>query len=92
MGVLKRGAFVVLVLSFAIFTSGDRETSNPNEAKSKEETSAKTTETVEAETKSKKIVQPPKKESTTSEGKRLDRLKLDEEIEGDANISLPQDI
>ena len=92
MGVLKRGAFVVLVLSFAIFTSGDSETSNPNEAKSTEETSDKTTETVVAETKSKKIVQLPKKESTTSEGKRLDRLKLDEEIEGDANIALPQDI
>lgn len=91
MGVLKRSGLAALVLSFALFATGDSETTKADESKPEEASSSQTTDS-QSKSKDTKLAQPPTKESVNSEEEPLERLELDEEIESAANISLPQDI
>lgn len=91
MGVLKRCWQGVLVIGFTLFATGDGETTNTDDAKSKEEAS-RVTQTTKNDVKDAKVGKPTVKRDTEAKKEPLEPLVLNEKIEGGANIALPQDI
>lgn len=92
MGVLKRIGSGVLVMCLVSAASADGETIENDDSKATERTSSQVIETTKADAKEVKPSNPPKKESAEPKEEPLERLVLDEKIDGEVNIALPQDI